>query len=104
MATIIRVEPDALDFAANEIDGYSEAFDGKVAAFYDAVNNLKSSWLGADNDAYSTKMEEFRDDFTKLFNEMNEYAQHLRNAAANYRNTQQEAANRARALSGNYNG
>lgn len=104
MAEIIKVDPEALDTAAKDIDTLSGNYDGKVNEFYKLVEDLKSTWAGADNDAFSKKMEEFRDDFTKLKEEMDQYAQHLRNAAANYRNTQDDAVKRANALSGNYNG
>ena len=101
---IIKVDPDSLENAAKNIEDLSGNYDDKVTKFYQYVEDLKSTWSGDDNVAYSNKMEEFRDDFTKLKQEMDEYAQHLRNAAANYRNTQADAKQRASALSGNYNG
>lgn len=101
---VIKVDPVSLDDAAQSIDGLSADFVTKVTKFYQYVEDLKTTWSGDDNVAYSNKMEEFRDDFEKLKMEMDEYAQHLRNAAANYRNAQADAKSRAQALSGNYNG
>ena len=102
---IIKVDPEELKNVAGYIeDTLLPNYNSKVDKFYQYVEDLKSTWSGDDNVAYSNKMDEFRDDFTKLKEEMAEYAQHLRNAAANYINTQADAKGRASELSGNYNG
>ena len=49
-------------------------------------------------------VEIFKDDFEKMWTEMNEYSTFLRNSATAYRNTQEDAKTRAQNLKGNYNG
>lgn len=103
MATI-RVTPEALDTAAGNIENLADQYHSQYENFFKLVEDLAATWQGEDNVAFAQKVNEFRDDFEKMFSEMNQYSSFLRNSATAYRNTQEDAKNRAQALSGNYNG
>ena len=102
---IIRVTPEALDSAAKSIETTAGDYQTQYKAFYTLIDEeLNQTFTGEAYDAFKQKVGEFKDDFEKMWAEMNEYSTFLRNSATAYRNTQEDAKTRARSLKGNYNG
>ena len=104
MATVIRVTPEALDSAAGNIESIADDYKTQYESFYTLIGELNHTFTGEAYDAFKLKVEEFKDDFGKMWTEMNEYSTFLRNSATAYRNTQEDAKTRAQNLKGNYNG
>lgn len=102
--TIIRVTPEALDSAAGNIETTADEYQNQYNGFYTLIDELNSTFTGEAYDAFKQKVEEFKDDFAKMWKEMNEYSTFLRNSATAYRNTQDDAKTCAQNLKGNYNG
>ncbi len=98
MAKVIRVEPSRLDAAANKIEGQAAEYRKLYEQLYSEVNSMSSAWQGADNLAYTSQIEGFRDDFTAMYTLMTQYAEFLKNAAATYRQTQNEIVAQAKKL------
>ena len=87
----ILVTPENLRRAANEVDDLADSYKRQYDEFYTQVAELVSSdWKGKDANAFQAKVEEFKDDFMKMKDLMNQYATHLRTAASDYEQNQSE--------------
>ena len=93
----IVVTPQELTNAAVAIEGLAGDYSQIYTALFSDVGALQSAWQGKDNQAFTTQIEGFKNDFEMMKELMDEYATFLRNAATNYTNTQNaivEAAGR----------
>ncbi len=79
-------------------DEYQTAY---VTDLYsNAIDEVKAAYGGVDCDAFVAKVDEFRNDFEKMTNVLQEYIDHLRKVLQDYRNTQENLAQLAKGLTG----
>lgn len=80
-------------------DEYNSAYT--VDLYTNAVEEVKGAYKGVDCDAFVNKVEEFRDDFDKMYQVLGQYIEHLRNVLKDYRTQQEHLAQVAKTLTGN---
>lgn len=98
MSKSIRVEPARLEAAAGKIDNQAAEYKKLYEQLYTEVDSMSSAWQGADNLAFTSQIEGFRDDFNAMYTLMTQYAEFLKNSAASYRETQNEVVTQAKKL------
>lgn len=98
MARQIEVTPEQLDIAARAIDGLASDYESQYKALFSASNAMASTWSGKDNQAFTSQIEGFKDDFEKMKKLMNDYAEYLRVTAKAYRDTQDAVVAEAKKL------
>lgn len=84
----IIVETAQLDAASAKVGELAGTYKGEYEKLYKLVEELQASWAGADNTAYTTQIEGFRDDFEKMYTLMTDYSDFLKTTAKRYRDTQ----------------
>lgn len=90
----IKVTTEDLRNAASTVDNLAIEYDKEYAALFQDVETLTSTdYTGDDATAFRNQVEGFRDDFNKMKQLMNEYADYLRQAAATYEDTQSNVKN-----------
>lgn len=97
MARIIEVTPQQLETAAKSIDQLAGEYQTQYQSFYRETGAM-AQWRGADNQAFLQRIEGFKDDFEKMKNLMNQYADFLRRSAKAYRDTQDSVVKEAQSL------
>lgn len=103
----IQVDFAALREAANKVDELANSYKDLYTQLKTNVNNLVDNqiWVSDDSIAFRDKVNDFTTtDFEKMYNEMIEYENHLKNSADNYDNAQQANVARARGMKSHYNG
>lgn len=98
MARDIQVTPELLETAAGRIEGLAQDYKRQYDALYSETDAMKATWDGKDNQAFTTQIAGFKDDFEKMHTLMNNYADFLRKSAKAYRDTQDAVMNEARKL------
>lgn len=98
MGNKIIVEPAKLEAAATKIDEYAADYKKNYTQLFTEVNAMSANWSGADNIAYTTQIKGFEEDFNKMYTLMTQYAEFLKNAATNYKTTQEAVEAGARKL------
>lgn len=95
----ILVTPENLDSQAKKVDNKATEYYNHYAALLNDVEQFTSTdWTGEDANAFREKVKGFEPDFTKMKELMEEYASFLRQAATNYRNTQENVRNNIKGL------
>ena len=94
--TTIRVTPEKLESAAARI--YKSQYD----SLYHTTEDLATKWQGKDNQAFVDKINEFKKDFNKMYESMNDYADVLKKIAGAYRDAQQHVVTDARNIQNTY--
>ncbi|MCI9292260.1 MAG: WXG100 family type VII secretion target [Erysipelotrichaceae bacterium] len=98
MAKVIEVTPAQLESAAGKIDGHAGDYQSLYQEFYKVTDDMAANWDGKDNLAFIERISGFRDDFQKMYQLMLDYADYLRKAAKNYRDTQDSITSQAKNL------
>lgn len=97
----IIVETSQLDAASQKVEGLADKYLSEYTSLYSLISEMQSAWAGADNTAYTTQIEGFKDDFQKMEALMRDYATFLKNTAAKYRSTQSDIKSKAQQLATN---
>jgi len=95
----IRVSPDRLKQGSTKIAALKRDYDDQVNRIMSDVRNMRSSWTGADNDAYAAAVEEFKPDLDALAQKLQQISDFLGGAGKAYADNQQanvSGANRLR--------
>ena len=98
MARNIQVTPEQLEAAASRIESLASDYKSQYDQLYSETNAMASTWNGKDNVAFVDQIAGFKDDFTAMYNRMNQYADFLRKSAKAYRDTQDTVTAEARKL------
>lgn len=86
----ITVTPETLESQASKVDGKAADYYNDYIKLLNEVRDMTSTdWKGDDADAFKNKVEAFEADFKKMQELMTDYAAYLRQAAKNYRDTQE---------------
>lgn len=99
MGNRIKVEPDKLKSAAQKMDELITNYRATYKSLFDEVDTMATSWKGQDNQAFTTQIKGFQNDFDNMAKAMQEYSEFLKISATNYEKTQQEIVDKARQLS-----
>lgn len=97
----IIVDTAQLDTVSAEVIKLADNYLAEYTALYGHISDMKQAWAGTDNDAYTTQIEGFKDDFQKMEGLMREYAEFLKSAAEKYRQTQSDVKTKAQQLATN---
>ena len=97
-ARSILVTPEQLESAAAKIEGLAADYQSQYNALYAKTDAMVSTWQGDDNVAFVNQINGFKDDLTKMYNLMNQYASFLRASAKAYRTTQEQVVAQAKSL------
>lgn len=95
----IVVTPQELVSASNSISNMAGEYAQLYTALFSDVGALQSAWQGKDNQAFTSQIEGFRNDFDSMKTLMEQYAEFLQNAATNYASTQEAVTQAATRLS-----
>lgn len=99
MAQSIQVTTENLRAKAGEVESKANDYLSDYSNLLSDVATLTSSdWKGADADAFLNQIEGFREDFQKMKQLMDEYAQFMRTASINYDDTQSNVISQIKAL------
>ncbi len=98
MARNIEVTPEQLESTAGLIESLAGDYKTQYEQLYSETNAMASTWSGKDNVAFTDQIAGFKDDFEKMYNLMNQYADFLRKSARQYRDTQDTVTAEARKL------
>ncbi len=99
MGRKIVVNPAELNSTAGRIDNMSAEYRKLFNKLFSDVNSMQAAWQGADNQAFSSQIQGFQDDFTLMAKLMDEYSQFLKTAAKTYQQAQDDTIAAARKLS-----
>ena len=97
MAKII-VDPAKLDAAAASIEQQAADYQKVYQQLFTEVEGMAKAWQGADNLAYTTQINGFKDDLNQMKKLMDDYAAFLKQSATAYKNTQDQIVNQAKTL------
>lgn len=90
----IKVTTEDLRNAASNVDNLAMEYNKEYIALLQDVETLTSTdYTGDDATAFRNQVEGFREDFNKMKQLMNEYADYLRQAASTYEDTQANVKN-----------
>jgi len=98
MAKRITVDPARLTDAAGRIESSAAEYQQTYSRLYTEVQAMSAAWEGADNAAFTTQIESFRNDFELMHRLMLEYSTFLRQSATSYSNTQDHIIQQASRL------
>lgn len=95
----ITADTGELRRIARNVEGHASEYKRTYDMLLREVSTFTTTdWRGEDADAFRNKVEGFREDFEKMKNLMDEYANHLRQTAADYDNTRNEIIRKNQSL------
>ena len=98
MARDIQVTPETLESTAQKIESLANEYETQYKSLYSTTNAMASTWSGKDNTAFVDQIAGFEDDFQKMKNLMDQYADFLKKSAKAYRDTQETVYSEAQKL------
>ena len=94
----ITVEVGQVENCANKIEEMANSYKQAYNQLFDEVDLMKNSWSGKDNQAFSTQIAGYEDDFNQLYILIYQYIEFLRASAKAYKQLQDELCAQAQAL------
>lgn len=94
----ITVEVAQVENCANKIEEMANSYKQAYNQLFDEVDLMKNSWSGKDNQAFSTQIAGYEDDFNQLYILIYQYIEFLRASAKAYKQLQDELCAQAQAL------
>lgn len=95
----IQVTTENLTSEAERIENLATDYYNQYEALFQDVDTLTSTdWVGDEASAFKNQIEGFREDFSRMKQKMDEYANFLRTAAKNYEETQQHSIDTIKSL------
>ena len=92
----IMVDPTKLELVASKIEEQAADYSKLYQQLF--TEAMGKAWQGADNIAYTTQIEGFREDLNKIKQVLDEYSSFLRQSAKVYKSTQDEVISKAKTL------
>jgi len=90
MAREWEVTTERLESSANVVEEKTSRFKTEWEKLYSELQNLRTAqWQGIASDTFNSKLEGYRNDFDDMTNVLNSYAEFLKNAASNYKATEE---------------
>ena len=95
----IQVTPEHLRNAAGEVETLAGKYQTQYGQLFGLVEAFTTTdYQGKDAKEFCAKVKDFEDDFIKMKDLMNEYAQFLRKAASDYEAHQENLSSQIRSL------
>ena len=91
----ISANMDAIRTLGVEVEGKGNEYIGEVNKIYQAVEELRNGWQGEDNQAYITKVNEYKETITSLGRVIEDYGNFLKQTADNLQRLQDDIASQA---------
>lgn len=84
------VTTERLESSATVIEEKTAKYNTEWVKLYTELQNLRSAqWQGIASETFNTKLEGYRNDFQEMSKVLLSYAEFLKSAATNYRNTEE---------------
>lgn len=84
------VTTERLESSAAVIEEKTSNYNTEWEKLYTELQNLRSSqWQGIASETFNTKLEGYKNDFQEMSKVLLSYAEFLKSAATNYRNTEE---------------
>jgi WXG100 family type VII secretion target len=99
MARTIMVDPAKLKAAAQQMDSQAADYERQYRQLFSEVDGMAAAWKGADNQAFTTQIKGFMDDFQQMVSLMKQYSEFLKNSSRIYTDTQNNVIAQAKRLS-----
>ena len=99
MGRTIKVDPAQLTSTAARVDSAAAEYRKLYNKLYSDVGAMKAAWQGVDNQAFTTQIEGFKQDFEEMAKLMDQYSAFLKQSAKTYQQAQDDTVNAARRLS-----
>ena len=95
----IQVTPAQLRSAAGEVETLASTYKKQYEELFGLVENFTTTdYQGKDAKEFCEKVRDFEDDFIKMKNLMDEYAQFLKKAADDYEHNQENLSQQIASL------
>ena len=94
----IMVDPAKLNSAAGKMEQQAADYAKIYGQLFTEVEGMAKAWQGADNLAYTTQINGFKDDLNQMKKLMDDYAAFLKQSATAYKITQDQIVNQAKTL------
>jgi Uncharacterized protein conserved in bacteria len=98
MASRILVDPSKLEKSGNKMREQAAEYGRLYLTLFTLVDNLSSEWKGEDNEAFSKRILDFKNDLDTMKANLDKYADFLNSSATLYKNTQTNVVNTAKGL------
>ena len=95
---IIMVDPTRLEAVGSKIEEQTADYSKMYQQLFTEVQAMKKAWQGADNIAYTTQIEVFREDLEKMKKLLEQYSIFLKESAKIYKRTQEDVISKAKTL------
>ena len=99
MGNRIQVDPAQLNAAASHIDGVAAQYQQLYNKLFSDVGAMQAAWQGKDNQAFTSQIEGFKQDFQQMYQLMVEYSNFLKKSAQTYQQAQDDTVSGAQRLS-----
>ena len=97
MAKII-VDPTRLEAVGSKIEQQTADYSKMYQQLFTEVQAMEKAWQGADNIAYTTQIQGFREDLDKMKKLLDQYSVFLKESAKIYKRTQEDVISKAKTL------
>lgn len=87
MGKVIRVIPEELDKAAQNLEGISQNYTGIYNKLFQEISYIRKGWDGKDVDAYTEQINGFCQELKAMADKVANAAEILRKQSQNYKNT-----------------
>ena len=94
----IMVDPTRLEAVGSKIEQQTADYSKMYQQLFTEVQAMKKAWQGADNIAYTTQIEGFREDLEKMKKLLEQYSIFLKESAKIYKRTQEDVISKAKTL------
>ena len=92
------VDPTRLEAVGSKIEEQTADYSKMYQQLFTEVQAMKKAWQGADNIAYTTQIEGFREDLEKMKKILEQYSIFLKESAKIYKRTQEDVISKAKTL------
>lgn len=92
------VDPTRLEAVGSKIEEQTADYSKMYQQLFTEVQAMKKAWQGADNIAYTTQIEGFREDLEKMKKLLEQYSIFLKESAKIYKRTQEDVISKAKTL------
>lgn len=94
----IMVDPSRLEAVGSKIEQQTADYSKMYQQLFSEVQAMGKAWQGADNVAYTTQIEGFREDLEKMKKLLEQYSIFLKESAKIYKRTQEDVISKAKTL------
>ena len=101
MARVIAADTGNMRSVSSQITQLANEYETLYKEVLGKVQDMNATWKHDDFTAYRDEAESFREDFVKMRNEMDRYADFLITSAAAYEKAQNEAVSEAQTIINN---